>query len=141
MHLVNTPPFSYTMQKALIAILLCLSLPLTIGCKKQQVNPHSDVDSLLMHLEEGDLLFRRGTGFVGHIVTLLACRYRCIQRQHTLRGTCRTPRTRLRRRFRPSEVRRCTEFYRQIHRMCCGHLPSASKRFVEVHRRQPCPTA
>ena len=67
---MNTPPFSYTMQKALIAILLCLSLPLTIGCKRQQVNPHSDVESLLMYLEEGDLLFRRGTGFVGHVVTM-----------------------------------------------------------------------
>ena len=28
------------------------------------------MDSLLMHLEEGDLLFRRGTGFVGHVVTM-----------------------------------------------------------------------
>ena len=64
------PPFSYTMHKRLIAILICLSLFLTIGCKRQQVNPHSDVDSLLMHLEEGDLLFRRGTGFVGHVVTM-----------------------------------------------------------------------
>lgn len=70
MHLLNTPPFSYTMQKVLIVILLCLSLSLTTGCKKQQVNPHRDVESLLMHLEEGDLLFRRGTGFVGHIVTM-----------------------------------------------------------------------
>ncbi|MBO5796666.1 MAG: hypothetical protein J6R28_08460 [Bacteroides sp.] len=58
------------MQKYLVAILICLFLVLTIGCKRQQVNPHSDVDSLLMHLEEGDLLFRRGTGFVGHVVTM-----------------------------------------------------------------------
>ena len=28
------------------------------------------MDSLLVHLEEGDLLFRRGTGFVGHVVTM-----------------------------------------------------------------------
>ena len=58
------------MQKYLVAILMCLFLFLTIGCKRQQVNPHSDVDSLLVHLEEGDLLFRRGTGFVGHVVTM-----------------------------------------------------------------------
>lgn len=70
MHLLNTPPFSYTMQKHLVTILICLFLVLTIGCKRQQVNPHSDVDSLLMYLEEGDLLFRRGTGFVGHVVTM-----------------------------------------------------------------------
>ena len=70
MCILVIPPFSYTMQKAIIAILLCLSLFLAMGCKKQQATPHSNVDSLLVHLEEGDLIFRRGTGFVGHVVTM-----------------------------------------------------------------------
>lgn len=61
---------THTMHRSTIAILLCLSLLTIIGCNGNAPTPRSDVDSLLVHLEEGDLVFRRGTGFVGHVVTM-----------------------------------------------------------------------
>lgn len=50
-------------------IFYCLMLLLTVGCAGSKSNSSIDLSALVTTLEEGDLLFRRGTGVVGHIVT------------------------------------------------------------------------
>ena len=49
-----------------ITTLLLLSIA---GCKSQENSEEIDIEALEQRLEQGDLLFRRGTGVVGHIVT------------------------------------------------------------------------
>lgn len=50
-----------------IALLIAICL-INIGCGNGN-SPRADYSELLLRLEEGDLLFRKGTGIVGHIVT------------------------------------------------------------------------
>jgi len=69
-HVAHRLFHTHAMHRSTIAILLCLTLLTTIGCNGNAPTPRSDVDSLLVHLEEGDLVFRRGIGFVGHVVTM-----------------------------------------------------------------------
>lgn len=49
--------------------LLILSLLLMSGCRSDATIDSSYLDSLLVAMKDGDLIFRRGTGFVGHVVT------------------------------------------------------------------------
>lgn len=52
-----------------ILILLSLFLPAFWSCNDNSKSEKRDFSQLISLLEEGDLLFRRGTGVVGHIVT------------------------------------------------------------------------
>ncbi len=55
-----------------MAHILCVFLfPswLIIGCAKPHATLQYETNSLLAAMKDGDLLFRRGTGFVGHVVT------------------------------------------------------------------------
>lgn len=53
--------------KVIYAALICLA-SLTAGCRNSE-DTTSRYDELLPHLAEGDLLFRKGTGVVGRVVT------------------------------------------------------------------------
>lgn len=46
-----------------------LLLLLLVGCKEMRSSPERDFAPLIATLEPGDLLFRRGTGFAGRVVT------------------------------------------------------------------------
>lgn len=50
-----------------IALLIAICL-INMGCGNGN-SPRADYSELLLRLEEGDLLFRKGTGVVGHVVT------------------------------------------------------------------------
>lgn len=49
---------------------MCIAFTMVVGCGDMSNTQSSDYcDALLAHLAEGDLLFRRGSGVVGRIVT------------------------------------------------------------------------
>ena len=50
-------------------IIFLLALLVFAGCSGCSSTSTTDFSALVTKLEEGDLLFRKGTGVVGHIVT------------------------------------------------------------------------
>ncbi len=60
---------SYFLVKNLL--LISLSALLCIACSSSHNHPKSELDRLVSNLREGDLLFRKGTGMAGRIVTSL----------------------------------------------------------------------